>query len=175
MQELLERKQGLHRTVLIVDDELIEREMLGAMLSGIYEVIYASNGLTALEIIRKEKMTLSLIMLDLHMPELDGYSLLKILRSDSELWRIPVIVLASEKDAEVKSLQLGASDFISKPYDTPEIILARVNHSIELSEDRIIIHDTERDMLTGLFNIEFFFEGLTIRTEICLWMLLFLI
>ena len=158
MQELLERKQGLHRTVLIVDDELIEREMLGAMLSGIYEVIYASNGLTALEIIRKEKMTLSLIMLDLHMPELDGYSLLKILRSDSELWRIPVIVLASEKDAEVKSLQLGASDFISKPYDTPEIILARVNHSIELSEDRIIIHDTERDMLTGLFNIEFFFE-----------------
>ena len=158
MQELLERKQGLHRTVLIVDDEFIEREMLGAMLSGIYEVIYASNGLTALEIIKKEKMTLSLIMLDLHMPELDGYSLLRILRSDSELWRIPVIVLTSEKDAEVKSLQLGASDFITKPYDAPEIILARVNHSIELSEDRIIIHGTERDMLTGLFNKEFFFE-----------------
>ena len=158
MQELLERKQGLHRTVLIVDDEIIEREMLGAMLSGSYEVIYASNGMDALEIIKQKKRTLSIILLDLHMPELDGYSLLRILRSDGELWRIPVIVLASEKDAEVKSLKLGAADFISKPYDIPEIIQARVKHSIELSEDRIIIHETERDELTGLFNREFFFE-----------------
>ena len=158
MQELLERKQGLHRTVLIVDDEIIEREMLGAMLSGSYEVIYASNGMDALEIIKQKKRTLSIILLDLHMPELDGYSLIRILRSDGELWRIPVIVLASEKDAEVKSLKLGAADFISKPYDIPEIIQARVKHSIELSEDRIIIHETERDELTGLFNREFFFE-----------------
>ena len=158
MQELLERKQGLHRTILIVDDEIIEREMLGAMLSGSYEVIYASNGMDALEIIKQKKRTLSIILLDLHMPELDGYSLLRILRSDGELWRIPVIVLASEKDAEVKSLKLGAADFISKPYDIPEIIQARVKHSIELSEDRIIIHETERDELTGLFNREFFFE-----------------
>ena len=158
MQELLERKQGLHRTVLIVDDELIEREILGAMLKESYEIVYASNGVTALEIIKQEKTTLSIILLDLHMPGLDGYSLLKILRSDSELWRIPVIVLTSEKDAEVKSLQLGAADFISKPYEAPEIIRARVKHSIELSEDRIIIHETERDVLTGLFNKEFFFE-----------------
>ena len=158
MQELLERKQGLHRTVLIVDDELIEREMLGAMLNESYEVIFASNGVTALEIIKHEKTTLSIILLDLHMPKLDGYSLLKILRSDSELWRIPVIVLTSEKNAEVKSLQLGAADFISKPYEAPEIIRARIEHAIELSEDRIIIHETERDVLTGLFNKEFFFE-----------------
>ncbi|MBP5431683.1 EAL domain-containing response regulator [Ruminococcus sp.] len=158
MQELLERKQGLHRTVLIVDDELIEREMLGAMLNESYEVIYASNGVSALEIIKHEKTSLSIILLDLHMPKLDGYSLLKILRSDSELWRIPVIVLTSEKNAEVKSLQLGAADFISKPYEVPEIIRARIEHSIELSEDRIIIHETERDVLTGLFNKEFFFE-----------------
>ncbi|MBO7473545.1 MAG: EAL domain-containing protein [Ruminococcus sp.] len=158
MQELLERKQGLHRTVLIVDDELIEREMLAAMLNESYEVIFASNGVTALEIIKHEKTTLSIILLDLHMPKLDGYSLLKILRSDSELWRIPVIVLTSEKNAEVKSLQLGAADFISKPYEAPEIIRARIEHAIELSEDRIIIHETERDVLTGLFNKEFFFE-----------------
>lgn len=158
MQELLERKQGLHRTVLIVDDEFIEREMLGAMLSELYEIIYASNGMTALDIIREKKKTLSLILLDLHMPVLDGYGLLNILRSDSELWSIPVIVLTSEKGAEVKSLQLGAADFISKPYDAPEVIQARVKHSIELFEDRIIIHETERDELTGLFNKEFFLE-----------------
>lgn len=158
MQELLKRKKGLHRTVLIVDDEYIEREMLGAMLSDLYEVIFASNGMAALDIIKKEKMKLSLVLLDLHMPELDGYSLLKILRSNSELWNIPVIVLTAEKNAEAKSLQLGAADFISKPYEAPDVIRARVKHSIELAEDRIIISDTERDALTGLFNKEFFFE-----------------
>ncbi len=158
MKELLERKKGLHRKVLIVDDEFIERQMLGAMLSDHYEVDYAENGLEALNMIRDEKLTLSLIILDLHMPELDGYSLLKIIRADSELRRIPVIVLTSEKDAEVKSLQLGAADFISKPYDAPDIIRARVSHSIELAENSIIIHETERDTLTGLFNKEFFLE-----------------
>ena len=158
MQELLERKKGLHRKVLIVDDEFIEREMLGAMLSDLYKVLFAENGVTALEIIRRDKLTLSLIILDLHMPELDGYSLLKMIRADSELRRIPVIVLTSEKDAEVKSLQLGAADFITKPYEAPDVIRARVGHSIELAEDSIIIHETERDSLTGLFNKEFFLE-----------------
>ena len=158
MQELLERKKGLRRTVLIVDDEFIEREMLGMMLQDLYEVIYAENGVIALDRIRKEKMRLSLVILDLHMPVLDGYSLLKIIRSDAELRRIPVIVLTSEKEAEVTSLQLGAADFITKPYEAPDVIRARVGHSIELAEDSVIIHETERDELTGLFNKEFFFQ-----------------
>lgn len=158
MQELLERKKGLHRKVLIVDDEFIEREMLGDMLSDLYEVVYAENGVLALDMIRHDKLTLSLVILDLHMPELDGYSLLKMIRNDSELRRIPVIMLTSEKDAEVKSLQLGAADFITKPYDAPDVIRARVSRSIELAEDSIIIHETERDSLTGLFNKEFFLE-----------------
>lgn len=158
MQELLKRNKGLRRKILIVDDEFIEREILGYMLSNQYEVFYADNGKAALEIIKKEKLTLSLVILDLHMPELDGYSLLKILRADSELRRIPAIVLTSEKGAEVKSLRLGAADFITKPYDIPEVIQARVQRSIELAEDSIIIHETERDELTGLFHKEFFFE-----------------
>ena len=158
MQELLNRTKGLHRTVLIVDDELIEREMLGAILCDYYEIIYTDNGESALEIIKREKLTLSLVLLDLHIPKLDGFSLLKIIRSDSELWRIPVMMNTAEKEAEVESLQLGAADFITKPYDAPDVIRARVNHSIELAEDRIIILDTERDALTGLFNKEFFFE-----------------
>ena len=54
MQELLKRNKGLHRTILIVDDECIEREMLGAMLEDAYAVIYAENGAVALNMIRKE-------------------------------------------------------------------------------------------------------------------------
>ncbi|MBQ3920285.1 MAG: EAL domain-containing protein [Oscillospiraceae bacterium] len=158
MKELLERKQGLHRTILIVDDEYIERAMLGAMLSDSYTVIYAENGIKALDVIKREKQMLSLVILDLHMPLLDGYGLLEIMRSDGELRRIPVIVLTSETEAEVKSLRLGATDFIMKPYNMPDVVKARVNHAIELAEDSIIIHETERDALTGLFNKEFFFE-----------------
>ena len=158
MQELLERKKGLRRSILIVDDDYIAREMLGKMLSDQYEVSYAENGVIALEIIRRDKLKLSLVILDLHMPEMDGYSLLKLLRSDNELRRIPVIVLTSEKGAEVESLKLGAADFIAKPFDMPEVICARVSHSIELAEDSVIIHETERDELTGLFHKEFFFQ-----------------
>ena len=158
MQELLERKKGLHRKVLIVDDEFIEREMLGAMLNDLYEIGYAGNGREALDMIRSEKATLSLIILDLHMPELDGYSVLETIRADNEMRRIPVIVLTSEKEAEVKSLQLGAADFITKPYEMPDVVRARVQHAIELAENTVIIHETERDELTGLFHKEFFFE-----------------
>ncbi|MBQ6553748.1 MAG: EAL domain-containing protein, partial [Firmicutes bacterium] len=110
------------------------------------------------DIINKNKLTLSLVILDLHMPKLDGYGLLKIIRSDSDTRRIPVIVLTSEKEAEVKSLKLGAADFITKPYEVPEVIRARVQHAIELAESSVIIHETERDELTGLFNKQFFFE-----------------
>ena len=158
MQELLERKKGFHRSILIVDDEPVAREILGAMLMDLYEVIYAENGVVALEMIKRDKQKLSLVILDLHMPEMDGYSLLKLLRADSEFRRIPVIVLTSEKGAEVESLKIGAADFITKPFDMPEVIRARVGHSIELAEDTVIIHETERDELTGLFHKEFFFQ-----------------
>ena len=158
MKELLERKKGLRRSILIVDDDYIAREILGRMLEDRYEVSYAENGVIALSIIKRDKLKLSLVILDLHMPEMDGYSLLKLLRSDNELRRIPVIVLTSEKGAEVESLRIGAADFITKPFDMPEVICARVSHSIELAEDSIIINETERDELTGLFHKEFFFQ-----------------
>ncbi|MCR5205859.1 MAG: response regulator [Lachnospiraceae bacterium] len=132
--------------------------MLGNMLTDMYEIEYAENGAVALDTIKKEKFKLSLVILDLHMPELDGYTVLEMMHSDPETRRIPVIVLTAEKDAEVKSLQLGAADFITKPYEVPEVIRARVSHSIELAESSIIIHETERDELTGLFHKEFFFE-----------------
>lgn len=156
--QLLKREAELDRKILIVDDEFIEREMLGAMLSDLYQVIYAENGVVALDIIKRDRHTLSLIVTDLHMPQMDGYELLKVIRSDSEMRRIPVIVLTSEKGSEVECLQMGASDFITKPYEAPEVVRARVSHSIELAEDSVIINETQWDELTGLFNRQFFFE-----------------
>ncbi len=146
------------RTVLVVDDEEVNREMLGEILSTEYDVIHAVDGKEALSKIEQAKDTLSLVLLDLLMPNIDGYSVLLKMQENEDLRKIPVIVLTSEKSAEVKSLQMGAADFLSKPYDLPELILARVKHSITLFEDNKLIKATETDSLTGLYNKEFFLE-----------------
>ena len=151
------RSSSSKRLVLIVDDEQINRDLLGFMLDGTYDCLYAANGLEALRAIRKYRDTLSLVFLDLNMPEIHGLDLLKIMKSDPSLRQVPVMVITSENNAEVESLQLGAMDFIPKPYPQPEIILARARRIIELSEDRQIIRFTERDSLTRLFNRDYFF------------------
>lgn len=148
----------LKRVVLIVDDEMINRELLGFMLKNDYDVLYAENGAQALEIIKANKKLLSLVLLDLIMPEMDGFELLGILKSEPELSQIPVVVLTSEETAEVKSLRMGAADFIKKPYNMPEVILARISRIIELNEGRFIIRSAAQDELTGLFTKDFFFE-----------------
>ena len=159
MQEAMKRSiDGIRRLVLIVDDEHVNRRMLGKIIEKDYDVLYAENGKEAVGLIKKRHKTLSMILLDIIMPEMDGYEVLDALRDDPELSRIPVIVLTSERSAEVKSLQLGAVDFIPKPYDLPEVILARVRRSIKLAEDSSIISATETDGLTGLYTKEFFFQ-----------------
>ncbi|MBQ7725590.1 MAG: response regulator, partial [Clostridia bacterium] len=144
--------------MLVVDDEMINREMLGMILSDQYEVLYAENGVKALEVIRENAEDLSLILLDVMMPEMDGFELLQILQNDEHLRHIPVIILTTEQSYEVRCLHLGASDFIKKPYELPEVILARIARTIALSENTYIIQTTEHDPLTGLYNQAFFFQ-----------------
>lgn len=158
MGTFVEQRLNLKRKVLVVDDELINRKLLSQIIGRDYEVLLAENGRKALRIIREHQETLSLILLDLLMPEMDGYELLDIIHNDLELSRIPVIVLTAEKSAEVKSLQMGAADFIPKPYDTPEVILARIGRTIELFDSNSIISATQFDSVTNLFNREFFME-----------------
>lgn len=150
--------QDMRRMLLVVDDEDINREILGAILEEHYQVLYATNGVEALSLIREHYRSLSAVLLDLIMPEMDGLTVIKEMRKTEQYKQIPVLVLTSERSAEVDSLNLGASDFIPKPYDAPAVILARVNRTIELSEDRSVIQAMERDKLTGLLSKEFFFE-----------------
>ncbi|MBP3771504.1 MAG: EAL domain-containing protein [Treponema sp.] len=146
------------RTVLIVDDEALNREILGNILQTQYKVIFAGNGKEALDKIRSGKELVSLVLLDLHMPELSGFDVLKEMKKDGTISEIPVIVLTSEKSSEIESLRLGAADFLTKPYDLPEVILARVRHSIDLFESVKLIHATEFDKLTKFYSPKFFFE-----------------
>ena len=146
------------RQILIADDEMINREILGEILKSDYDLLFASDGGETMDMIRSHSSTLSLVLLDIMMPVMSGLDILKAIKEDAVLSRIPVIVMTSEKDTEVESLRLGATDFIPKPYPDINVIHARVLRTIELYEDRDIIQSTERDTLTGLYNREYFFR-----------------
>ncbi|MDO4399902.1 MAG: EAL domain-containing protein [Coriobacteriia bacterium] len=146
------------RLILVADDEFINREIMRSILQDDYELIFAENGQVALEKIKENKDTLSLVLLDLMMPVLSGMDVLRQAKSDPEISQIPIIVITSDQSAEVESLNLKASDFIPKPYPQAGVILARIRRTIELSEDRQIIGATERDPLTGLYNREYFYS-----------------
>ena len=144
--------------VLVVDDQEINRDVLGMILEDDYEVIYAENGKEALELMRQRLDSLSIVLLDLMMPVMNGFEVLEEVRRDEQLRRVPIIVLTAEKNAELQALQMGAADFITKPFDMHEVILARVSRIIELSEGRQLISAAEHDKLTLLYNRNFFFE-----------------
>ena len=156
---MLESKHIQHpRHVLIVDDQEINRDILGVILEDDYELLYAENGAEALEMIRAHLDELCIVLLDLIMPVMDGFQVMETMFADEDMRRIPVIVLTAEKTAELKALKMGAADFITKPFDMHEVILARVSRIIELSEGRRLISAAEHDKLTMLYNRNFFFE-----------------
>ena len=144
------------RHILIVEDEPINQRILANMLSDGFEVLYASDGIEALEAIKTHHEDLAIVLLDLQMPRLSGMEVLKVMKEEKELKDIPVIVMTADQSAEVECLKYGAMDYIPKPYPTKEIVRARVNRCIELSEKRNIIETTERDSLTNLFNLDYF-------------------
>ncbi len=149
---------GRKRRILLVEDEFVNREILSACLESEYDIASADNGEAALGVIQNGAEALSLVLLDLNLPDIHGLEILRRMKEDPQTARIPVIVMTSEEDTEVECLDVGASDFISKPYPIPEVIRARVRRTIELSENRDLIRGTERDNLTGLFNREYFYR-----------------
>ena len=144
--------------VLIVDDQEINRDALEVIMENDYDIIFAENGAQALALMCRHKNELSVVMLDLIMPVMDGYEVLVTIQDDEELRGIPVIVMTSYEEAELEALRLGAADFITKPFDVHEVILARVARIIELFEGRRLISSAEKDGLTGLYSRNFFYE-----------------
>ena len=156
---------NVRKSILIVEDEYINQALLGNVLEEDYNILYASDGIEAVEIMQDKKEDIALVLLDLNLPKMGGLEVLRIIKGDPEMNNIPVIVLTADQDAEVECLREGAVDFIPKPYPEWEIIQARVTKCIELSEGRSIIHSTERDSLTGLFNVDYFNSYLKIYDQ----------
>jgi len=159
MRAVIKSKQMQRpQLVLVVDDQEINRDALGVILEDDYEIIYAENGRQALDEMYAHADRLSIVLLDLMMPVMSGFEVLDAVRNDEQLSHIPIIVLTAEKSAELQALQMGAADFITKPFDMAEVILARVGRIIELSEGRRLISAAEHDKLTMLYSRNFFFE-----------------
>ncbi|MCD2450830.1 diguanylate cyclase [Methylicorpusculum oleiharenae] len=120
-------------TLLIVDDMPLNIQILAGLLSDDYLIKVANNGFTALEIAKKTPP--DLILLDVVMPELDGYEVCKKLKEDPVCREIPVIFITgtNDKESESKGLQLGALDFISKPFN-PDITKLRIRNQLALKQ-----------------------------------------
>ena len=150
---------SLKKQILVVEDNQINREMLRMILSGQYDVTEADSGQTALNLLRDRKDDIALILLDVMMPVMDGYTFLELVKQDPELALIPVIVTTqndSETD-EIAALEHGATDFVPKPY-RPQIILHRVASLINLRENAAMVNQLRYDRLTGLYSKEFFYK-----------------
>ena len=146
------------KRILIVEDELVLREMLAYALQEKYEVVPAENGAKALEILETEYGMLSLVLLDLNLPDMKGIDILSRIKADRHTAVLPVIVMTADAGSEAECINLGAVDFIPKPYPDWAIVMARIQRTIELYEDRDTIRWTERDQLTGLYNREYFYH-----------------
>ena len=147
---------NVRKKVLVVEDEAVNRMMLGNVIEADYDVLYAEDGIEAMHLIEANKGDLALLLLDLQMPRMNGLEVLKAVKADKDLRQLPIIVLTADQDAELECLKIGAVDFIPKPYPAWEIVRARVDRCVELSESREIIKSTERDGLTRLYNIDYF-------------------
>ena len=147
---------NVRKHILIADDVENSREILGDLLADDYDVIYARDGVEALEALRNYKNEIAIVLLDLYMPNMTGREVMTHMQVDDDLRYIPVIVLSVDQNAELDCLKIGAMDFIPKPYPDIDIIRARISKCIELSENRDLIRGTQRDKLTGLFNIDYF-------------------
>lgn len=104
--------------ILIVDDSGMNRMMLSELLEDRYDILEASNGVEALALIRQNLSSLDLVLLDIVMPELDGFGVLAHMKKCHWLEFIPVIMISSEGDSSYieKAFNLGASDYIQRPY-----------------------------------------------------------
>ena len=139
-------------TVLIVDDTPTNIEILSEALSAEYEVLFATNGQDALNIAFDASP--DLILLDIMMPEMDGYQVCEQLKADKRTSSIPVIfVTAMDQEAdEAKGLSVGAIDYLAKPIRLP-IVKARVRNHLELKRYRDFLENLSlTDGLMGIAN-----------------------
>ncbi len=148
----MQKEAHKEKTVLIIDDSPINIEHLAQVLKTEYNIKVANSGASGLEAARNQRP--DLILLDIVMPELDGYEVCRRLKADDATRKIPIIFITTknEMEDETRGLELGAVDYITKPFRTP-IVRARVRTHIQLKHNSDLLEKLALiDALTNLPN-----------------------
>lgn len=158
-EKLLQEKSQ----ILLVDDSKMNRMILAEILGDGYHILEAENGQECLEKLRAEARNIALVLLDINMPVMDGFEVLKAMNANHTIEDIPVIMISSEdSDAAIRrSYELGASDYVNRPFDA-RIVSRRVTNTIKLYakqrrlvqmvSDQIRARENNTDMLVGVLS-----------------------
>lgn len=158
---------SLTAKVLIVDDERLNIKMLHSLLGSEYDIMVATSGADALQLAASQQP--DLILLDILMPEMDGYEVCRRLKDDGATSAIPVIFITakSDSDDETRGFDCGAVDYIAKPFNF-SVVLARVRTHIRLKQRSDLLETLVlRDALTGIPNRRAFDQALAQEWSRC--------
>ena len=159
LEKLLQNKSQ----ILLVDDSNMNRMILKEILGGDYSILEAENGQECLEKMQAETGNIALVLLDINMPGMDGFEVLKAMNANHTIEDIPVIMISSEdSDAAIRrSYELGASDYVNRPFDA-RIVYRRVTNTIKLYakqrrlvqmvSDQIRARENNTDTLVGVLS-----------------------
>lgn len=159
LEKLLQEKTQ----ILLVDDSNMNRMLLREILGDDYHILEAENGQECLEILRAEAGNIALVLLDINMPGMDGFEVLKAMNANHTIEDTPVIMISSEdSDAAIRrSYELGASDYVNRPFDA-RIVYRRVTNTIKLYakqrrlvqmvSDQIRARENNTDTLVGVLS-----------------------
>lgn len=149
--------------LLVVDDSEMNREILKEILGKEYQILEACDGEEALKMLEQYGTEISLVLLDIIMPKMDGFEVLAYMNRDKWIEDIPVIMISSEGSESYirRAYELGASDYISRPFDT-KVVYQRVINMIKLyAKQRRLIHlvtdqiyekEKNNRMMTGILS-----------------------
>lgn len=159
LEKLLQNKSQ----ILLVDDSAMNRMMLAEILGDSYHILEAENGRECLETLQAEAGNIALVLLDINMPVMDGFEVLKAMNANHTIEDIPVIMISSDDsdDAIRRSYELGASDYVNRPFDA-RIVYRRVTNTIKLYakqrrlvqmvSDQIRARENNTDTLVGVLS-----------------------
>ena len=149
--------------ILLVDDSAMNRMMLTEILGDSYHILEVENGRECMEKLQAEAGNIALVLLDINMPVMDGFEVLKAMNANHTIEDTPVIMISSEdSDAAIRrSYELGASDYVNRPFDA-RIVYRRVTNTIKLYakqrrlvqmvSDQIRARENNTDMLVGVLS-----------------------
>lgn len=129
--------------ILIADDSELNREILAEMLGDGFDVLYAADGIETVEILKKKHEEISLLLLDINMPKLDGFGVLYEMQQEKWSENVPVIMVTAETDETylAKAYEMGVTDYIRRPFST-HVVQRRVMNTIKLYEKQKRLEET---------------------------------